>query len=106
MSSGGRAVTHRSQGPAPSGGPEYVLWEEQGSANQILRNHLLHPHIGTQGKLCGGAPAPGLPTRPELNSLPVVLRSPSNSPTATEYPENSSVAFKARRKTSVRKGGS
>lgn len=61
MLSGERAATHRSQGPAPSGGTGYVLWGEQGSANQILSTHLLKSRTRTQGKLCGGCSCPRAP---------------------------------------------
>lgn len=70
MPRGERAATHRSQGPAPSGGSEYILWGEQDSANQILSIHELVSRTRTQRKLCGGCSCPRAPPSRPHNCIP------------------------------------
>lgn len=70
MPRGERAATHRSQGPAPSGGSEYILWGEQDSANQILSIHELDSRTRTQRKLCGGCSCPRAPPSRPHNCIP------------------------------------
>lgn len=51
MPSGGPGGTHRSQGPAPGGGTQDILWGEPGAGNEVLRTYLpSRPPFHTQGR--------------------------------------------------------
>lgn len=49
MPSIGAGATHRSQGPAPGGGTEDILWGKQGPENEVLRTTHLPPAIPPPG---------------------------------------------------------